>query len=191
MTEDKVLEKTKENERKVFIIEVVPGMRIKLMPVAQSLMRDVVSRYKPPEPPIWTDPDTGNEMPNPADPNYKRELEEMSRKQNAAVTDTWLQFGTELLDPLPPLDTWMPKLRILEKEGHIDLSEYNIDDGGNKNVFLKLFYKLSGKKRTNSAELEYLYKKYIIGTASVMSLVAKYSNVIFEVSEQSEEMFRS
>ena len=88
------------------------GVRAVLKPVSASLIEEVTSRIEEPEVPKWFDPNKEREEENPTDPNYLREVAEVTRLRGLAAFDAMLLFGVELVDPIPD-NGWESRLSIL------------------------------------------------------------------------------
>lgn len=150
------------------ILTLPDGHRARLAPVSAALIEEVTSRIKDPEPPTVYIEEVGREEPNPDDPKYRRELEEVGRKRGIAAMDAMVMFGVELLDGLPESDGWLKKLQKMEKMGHIDLSGYDTDDELDK---------------------EFLYKRFIVVDGSVITRISELSGMTGEEIERAESSF--
>lgn len=130
------------------------GIRAKIKPVSATLIDAVTSRVKDPAVPTVYIQEKDREMPNPDDPQYQSELTEAGRKRGLAALDAIIMFGVELLEPVPPLYAtgpdgkqkptgWFAKLKFMEKQGLIDLSEYDMDDADTVEFVFKRFVAVS------------------------------------------------
>lgn len=152
------------------IIELPIGGRAKLVPVSATLIGEVASLIRDPDPPMWFDENKQREVPNPSDPAYQRALEDAQKERGMASLDALIMFGVELLDGMPEDDKWLMKLKFLEKKGQLDLSDYDFDD---------------------ELDLEFLYKRYIAVPVSVATTVSEISGVSPEEVEAAEASFPS
>ena len=125
------------------IITLLSGVRVRLNPVSTSLIDAVTNKIKEPEIPIWVD-DDGKERPNPLDPQYEKDLSEVTRLRGLAAIDAMVLFGVDLIDGLPPDEEWLTKLEYMEKMGLIDiLKDYDLDDPVMKELVYKKFVGVS------------------------------------------------
>lgn len=132
------------------------GYRVKIIPVAASLIDDVVSQIKDPPVPMWHNEDKNRDEPNPGDPDYLRKLTELDKKRALAGIEVLLVFGVEMLDPIPDDDTWLNKLTALQRKGLLNLDEYDLD---------------------NPEDKAFLFKKYIAVGVDDLTLISKISGL--------------
>lgn len=150
---------------------VLPGgARINIMPVSATLLDEVSSRVVDPSPPMVYIESKDREEPNPLDPMYIKELERNERRRNVAAMDIMAMFGIELVDGVPNDDRWLRKLQFAEKRGHIDLSDYDLED---------------------EFDLEFLYKRFIILSAKLLNQIGTASGLNAEEVAKAEETFQS
>jgi len=164
------LEVAKEQEEQDGITVLSTGVRARLVPVAASLISEVASRVKDPEVPMDYIEEKDREEPNPNNPEYLRMLDEATAKRGTVSLETMVMFGVELIDGVPEDNTWLNRLRFLEKHGNLDLSEYDLDD---------------------PMEREFVYKLYIAVGSNDIVEVAKMSGINPEEIEQAVESFQS
>lgn len=107
----------------------VPAMTIE---AAQAMIKD---------PPVPLQVIEGRDHPveNPVDPDYIKARLEANRERGEAAIDVMVLFGLELVDGLPPEDTWLKKLKFLEKRGRLDLSPYDLEDEIEREFVYKRF----------------------------------------------------
>lgn len=129
------------------------GVRLQLVPVSASLIDEVTSRIKDPEIPIWHNAEKDRDEPNPADPTYIRKLEETGRLRGVAAMDAMIMFGVELPDGLPEDESWLKKLKFMEKRGLLSLDGYDITDDMDKEFLFKRMVAVSGGLITKISEL--------------------------------------
>lgn len=127
------------------------GIRVKLCPVSSSLVEELKSSVKMPDVPTVYIEAKDREEENPNDPRYIEAVNEANRERADAVFDALVLFGVELLDGLPENTTWLKKLRLLERQGSMDLSGYDLDD---------------------EFDLEFLYKRYVAVAGADLSLIS-------------------
>ena len=97
------------------IVTLSSSVRVRLMPVAPSLIDEAMARVLDPEVPIWIDPEKDRELPNPNDPAYLRACTAAVNARARASTDALIMFGIELEEGVPEDDAWLKKL---QKLGH-------------------------------------------------------------------------
>jgi len=146
------------------------GSRVKVKPVSASLVSEVSNMVKNPDVPVWHNPDKDRDEPNPDDPTYRRALEEADQRRATATIDAIVLFGVDLIDGLPEDDTWLTRLKFMQKRGLLDLSSYDLDD---------------------EMELEFIYKRYVVVDNTILEKITALSGVRPEDVELAEESFPS
>lgn len=145
------------------------GIRARLVPVAAALVEEAMAEVKDPPIPKWHNPDKDREEDNPSDPGYLDALAEARRQRGLAAIDTAIMFGVELLDGLPEDDSWIKKLKFLEKRGRISLAGYDLED---------------------QIDLEFVYKKFIAVGGADYGLLGGISGIsaaeVAQASKNSE-----
>ena len=122
------------------IVTLSTGVVVRLSPVSSSLVEEMKAVIKmPPVPVVWIEAKEREEE-NPNDPKYIEDVEEVNRRRADAIFDALCIFGVELVDGLPEDALWIKKLRLLERRGMLDLSEFDMED---------------------EFDLEFLYKRYV------------------------------
>jgi hypothetical protein len=124
--------------------------------VAASLIEEVTMRVQDPPVPVWHNPDKDRDEPNPGNPEYQRALTRATRDRGMAAIDAMVMFGIDLAEPVPPADTWLPKLQFLERRGTLDLSGYQLD---------------------NALDLEFLYKRYIAVSSMDLTMLSRSAGI--------------
>lgn len=110
------------------IITLSTGYKARLMPVSAKLLDDIAhSVTEPPVPKQFIEA-KGREEYNPLDPTYQLEVKEANRLRGLRTTEALVMFGIQLVDPVPPVAEWLPKLQYLEKRGNLDLSGFDFND---------------------------------------------------------------
>lgn len=143
MTEKAVVDAAKQiasGQGEEQIITLSTGVCVRLHPVSSSLVEEMKAAVPMPPVPVVYIEAKDREEENPNDPRYIDAVEEVNRKRGDAILDALLIFGVELLDGLPEDNTWLKKLRYLERRALLDLSGFDLDD---------------------DFDLEFLYKKYV------------------------------
>lgn len=155
-------------EEKVF--HLPDGVTVRVVPVSAALIEAVVSRIVDPPVPTEYDEDSGRSIPNPGHPDYIAALATTSRARNSASIDAMLMFGLEIDEstPIPQDGKWLQRLKYLERLGHLDLSEFDID---------------------SEVDREFLYKRYIAANADILSAITGVSGVGEEEIAKAEESF--
>lgn len=139
MAKEDIVDVLKDSQREKDVIEV-EGVKIKVRPVSALLIQEITSRIKDPNPPMQPNPDKDGRMEeNPFDPTYLDELKEATTQRALATSDTMVMFGLDLMNGLPKDETWLKKLRWLEKAGRLDLSNIDFDDPFEKEFAFKKF----------------------------------------------------
>ena len=161
----------KQESQEKNIVTLPSGVRVRINPVSPALIDEVTNYVKFPEVPTWTNEqyDPPREEPNPSDPDYLRAVEKAESERLSASIDALVMFGIDLIDGIPEDDSWMKKLRFLEKRGRIDLSQYDFDD---------------------PYEVEFAYKRLIAMDGDLIQRISSLSGVSREDIESAEESFR-
>jgi hypothetical protein len=152
------------------IVDLPGGIQVQVLPVSATLMDEVTSRVVDPEPPMFMNEQKGREEPNPLDPSYIKQLEANERRRQVAVMDIMTMFGVELLSGMPESDEWIKKLQMMEKLGHLDLSGYDFEDELDK---------------------EFVYKRFIVLSATLIGKIGSASGLTEEEVKKAEDSFQS
>lgn len=145
------------------------GIEGKIIPVGASLIDDVVASIRNPPVPIIHNEDKDRDEENPLDPEYIDAVDATTRRRAIAAMETLLICGLELRE-IPPVETWLPRIQLLEKRGHINLSGYDLND---------------------PMEIELLYKKYVaVGTADLIA-IGQYAGLNRRDVEEAAQSFKS
>ncbi len=100
-------------ERKQDAVRIMSsGVRVRIVPVSATLVDECMHRIPLPQVPMWHNPESEREEPNPNDPAYVFALQQAERDRGVASLDAVLMFGVELVDPLPE-GVWLKKLQML------------------------------------------------------------------------------
>jgi hypothetical protein len=118
-----------------------------------------MSRIQTPEPPIVFDESKGRKVIDEFDPDYLKASSEVASKRAAASLDTMAMFGIELVDPVPPDDEWLSKLKLFASIGYLDLEEYNLEDATVKEFLFKRFIVLGNTDLVAISKLSGIQKK--------------------------------
>jgi hypothetical protein len=138
------------------IVTLSSGYRARIRPVAAKLLDDVGAMVPAPEVPKQWIEEKQREEYNPLDPNFQRQLREATRLRGQRIMEAMVMFGVELVDPLPPLDEWLPKLRLLAKHGSLSLEAIDF---------------------TDPIDTEFAFKNYIAVSAHDLRHVSKASGL--------------
>jgi hypothetical protein len=115
------------------------GVRARIRPVSATMLDEISSSVpEPPVPKQFIDSKQREEY-NPLDPAYQLEVKRTQHLRGMKTTEALIMFGIELVDPLPDKETWLPKLRYLEKRGALDLSRFDLDDPFELELVFKLY----------------------------------------------------
>ena len=149
----------------------LPGnIQVMVMPVSATLLDEVTSRIVDPEPPMFYNEQKDREEPNPLDPSFIKELQANERKRQVAIMDVMTMFGVVLMNGMPEDDGWVKKLQMMEKLGHLDLSGYDFDD---------------------ELDMEFVYKRFIVLSASLIGKIGSASGLSEEEVAKAETSFQS
>lgn len=151
------------------IVELPYGVKAKLNPVPASLIDEVTNKIEEPEVPLWHNEDKNRDEPNPSDPEYLKAVGEANRQRGLAVLDATAMFGLELIDGLPKDESWITKLKYMNKRGLIDLSEFDLDD---------------------EMDREFLFKRFIAADMTIMNKITRMSGISEEEVSNAERSFR-
>lgn len=80
------------------IITLSSGVKIRLKPVNQHFIFQVMSKFKPPKVPVIHDKKKGRDEENPNDPDYQNALEQYVADQAQAGNDTCLLRGIDVVE---------------------------------------------------------------------------------------------
>lgn len=139
------------------------GIRVRVSRVSQLLIDEAVNEVPAPAVPYFHDEEKGYDIPNPNDPRYLAELDRYERAQLQATFDAILIWGVELVDEMPPIDTWLPKLQFFARRNpSVDLSQYDLED---------------------ALEVEFVYKKFI-AAGDIEELVSMLDETVPGASEE-------
>ena len=164
-----VVAKKEREAGKKPIITLSTGVRVKLLPVAASLITDVTGRIEDPPVPIWHNPDKDRDEENPNDPAYLRACQQADTRRGLAAVDALVLFGVELVDGMPEDDRWLTNLRHMERLGHLDLSGYDLGD---------------------AVDQEFLYKRYMAVASPDLGRIMSLSGLKQEDIRRAERSFR-
>lgn len=159
----------KRNTKDGAIIFDVPyGVRVKVVPVSAPLITDAAAMIDDPPVPMVYIESKGREEENPNDPNYLKALTNAEIRRSQASMDAMLMFGTELIDGMPEDDSWIDRLKWLQKHGKYDFTDYDFDD---------------------PLDREFLFKRYFCSTPEILGAIGDASAVSPEVVENIEGSF--
>lgn len=145
------------------------GAKVAILPVSATLLDEVTARITDPEPPMWFNPAKEKDEPNPMDPGHIKALAAADRRRLVASFDVMTMFGLELLDGMPEDESWIRKLQMMERLGHIDLSTYDLK---------------------NDLDREFVYKRYIILSADLIGKIGSASGLTDEEVAKAEATFQ-
>lgn len=130
---------TKEGGETKSIYTLSTGVRVKLLPVNSMLIQAAMGKIKDPPVPVVIDREQGKEWENPSDPAYINELTAAQIQRGYARLNTVILWGVELVDGLPDDDRWLYKLQLMDKQGIIDLSDFDFNNPIDKEFAYKKF----------------------------------------------------
>ena len=144
------------------IVTLSSGVRVRLKPVAPSLIDEAIARVLDPEVPTWIDPEKDRELPNPSDPAYLRACTAAHNARGRVSIDALIMFGVELEEGVPEDGAWLKKLQRLG---------YNIDP-------------------KDPIDVEFAYKKYIAVQLEDYPLLGRRSGIRQEDVEAQAKSFQ-
>jgi hypothetical protein len=156
-------------------VELSTGHWALIKPVSAHLIDGAMALVEdPPVPEVWIEEKGRSEL-NPSDPAYLRSLERKEVERNMAAADAIILMGMELVTPEgEPFDIpdtgWLGKLKLLERIGSADLSEFDLDD---------------------PLDREFVYKKFIAVSAPDLMLLSSASGVNEEAVQKLIDLFPS
>ena len=88
---------------------------------------------------MWFNKAKDRDEPNPVDPDYLRELEKYQQETTRVTFDVFALFGIELVDGMPEDDSWLSKLKLNARLGHLDLSTFDLEDEVDREFLFKRY----------------------------------------------------
>lgn len=145
---DEVKERAKELARRDGLGEdhvhvLSTGVRVLLKPVSSMLIEDMRAAIPIPDVPIWHNEDKGRDEENPNDPKYLQAVQDAQARRGAVTLDALALFGVDLADGMPEDDTWLKKLKMLERLGHLSLRNYDLEDTFEREFLYKRWVAIS------------------------------------------------
>ncbi len=147
----------------------VEGYIIKVKAIPVAIISDVTSRIPDPPIPVWHNQEMDRDEQNPNDPNYLSAKADVDTRRGQAMIDATVMFGIDLPNGVPPTETWLPKLKFLEKRGQVDLSGFNLED---------------------PLEKEFVFKRYIVANIGLINYIQQLSAVTPEDVAKAGKPFR-
>lgn len=86
----------------------------------------------------------GREEENPFDPTYLKAVDNANSERGRVAMEAMIMYGVELVDGIPPLEEWLPKLQWMAKRSELDLDEYDLDDPLDLEFVYKAFVAVGG-----------------------------------------------
>ena len=157
MSDNKAIEAAREMQEYDEDFLYVEDYRIRVKPIPAAIITDVTNRIPDPIVPTWYNKEMERTESNPNDPEYARAKSEVERKRGEAMIDATILFGIELPDGIPDPAEWMPRLQFMIKRGQLDLSSFDLSD---------------------PLELEYVFKRYVIGNIALITHIQQISSVM-------------
>lgn len=169
MTEKEVIQVAKEQKKDQPDIIEMYGVKARVVTVPVGLIQDALAKIKQPDVPTWFNEDKGRDEENPNHPDYLRDIDEYREKRGLVTTDTLCLFGIDIEDGWPPGDTkWLRRLKLMHKRDSLDLEWVDWDD---------------------EIDLEFLFKRYVLGTSSVIARISAKTGVTQEGIAQAKDGF--
>lgn len=149
---------------------VVSGVTIRIVNVPSSIIQDAITRLKPPDVPLWHNPDKDRDEPNPADPSYLQALEDFQQEKARVANDAMIMFGAEIVEGFPPEDNrWRRSLERAHKLEILDLSWADWDD---------------------PIDQEFMFLKYVAITTDRLVQIGAMAGLSQEAVDQAAASFR-
>jgi hypothetical protein len=126
------------------IVTLSSGVRAVIKPVPTYLVDQMQAAIKEPVVPTQYIEKLDRHEENPWDADYQREVAEANAARGRMAMEAMIMFGFELVDELPDPDTWLPKLKWLEKRTTLDLSQWDLDDPIDLEFVFKALIAVSG-----------------------------------------------
>lgn len=145
------------------------GVKAIIRPVPTYLIDKMVGEIVEPKPPKKFDEKKQREEENPFDPEYLEAIDEANRQRGLVTMEAMIMWGIELVEPIPDLDDWLPKLKWMAKRSALDLDEYDLED---------------------PLDLEFVYKALIATSGVDLMLVTMKSGMQNEEVELAMRGFR-
>ena len=164
------VEAAKARQKRDEAVILSTGVKARFVPVASSLITDVVSAIKDPPIPVVFIEEKQREEENPNDPDYLRKMREATEKRNKVSLDTMILFGVDLVDDVPEDGRWVEKLRYMEKLGNLNIEDYDL---------------------SIPIEREFLYKRYIAVASDDIIEILKRSGISEADIAQAMKSFQS
>lgn len=142
------------------------GVKGRLTPVSSSAIMEAQSGLDDPPVPMVKIEGKEGDFENPNDPAYLAAKKDVFEKRLQAGIDTMIILGVEV--ETPPEETWLPKLKFLEKRGRISLKGFDLTDQMDK---------------------EFLYKKYIAMSSDDWQLLNEISGIAPADLEAAKKLF--
>ena len=149
----------------------VLGVTIRMVQVPTSAITDAISRIKPPEVPMWHNPDKDRMEPNHNDPGYLARVDAFNQERGRVSNDVMILFGTEIVAGFPPEDdSWLRRIRRSAQMGVLDLSWVDLDD-------------------PDPVDLELLFLKYVAVTRERLAQISQFAGLSQEAIAQAQATF--
>lgn len=149
------------------------GVWAMLRPVTPATISEAQAEIQdPPVPTIYLE-DKDRHEENPNDPAYLKALERADQERVMVAMDAMIMMGIDLVDeegdPLEIDDgPWLKKLRLMHKRKMVNLDDYNLEDG---------------------IEREFLYKRYVAVGVQDIALISAASGLTEEDIAKAERTF--
>jgi hypothetical protein len=127
------------------VVTLSSGYKARIRPVPSKLLDEVASVVQDPDVPKQFVEAKGRDEYNPLDPAYLRQVRAANRARGIRITEALIMFGIDLIDPVPPNEKWLPKLRYMEKRGAINLSEFDFGNPLDCEFVFKCYVAVSTK----------------------------------------------
>lgn len=151
------------------VVTFSTGVRGRFKAVPAMTIEAASAMIKDPPVPLQEIDGRDGKHENPLDPDYIRAKDEAQGERNRAAIDIMAMFGIELEDGLPQDGLWLKQLKLLEKLGRIDLSQFDLED---------------------ELEREFVYKRYIVMGSEEIVAVGRRSGIRGEDVQLAREAFQ-
>lgn len=121
--EEKVVEAIDEMEADDALITLSTGVVLRGKAAPAMALIKVKAHFLRPKPPLWKSETLGRMIENPDDPIYKEQLDNHKTESTAAMLNTLILLGTDLVSvpkgfPKPESDDWLDELYEIGIEIH-------------------------------------------------------------------------
>jgi len=149
-------------------VELSTGVRVIINVPPAVLIEQAASEVKVPQVPEQELED-GRKVQNPNHPDYLQAIQNYQREQYSVGMDVMIAF-VDLPDGLPEDDSWIKRLKYLERLGRVNLGKYDLED---------------------ELDREFVYKRFVAFGNEDLELLTEKAGISEEDRRLARESFRS